>query len=641
MFAFTALAIAQLVSPATSTARGHVDRLVAAEEAEANDNRRAGGHLANGVLTLDLEMRRATWPPEPGRGGALPVYAFAEVGRMVEIPGPLVRVPAGTRVHATIHNALTKLVRLRGFQDHASAELDTIDVAPGATRVVDFNANVPGTYYYAGRTDGDLAGTSTLHDSQLAGAFIVDPPRTAPPKGERVLVITHWADTLAALGPKSEAAVELLARVGVPRERWISFAVNGRSWPYTERLSYSVGDTVRWRVVNFSRLPHPMHLHGFYYDVLSRGDGVRDTLYSTGQERKVVTEALLPLTTMSMRWVPSRAGNWLFHCHIIDHIDAALRLEPHAGEHMDPHANHALEGMAGLVTGIHISPASGVTLAAEPASRTKLRLFVTERPKMFRDSPAYSFVLQRDDAPPARDSVLRLSSTIFLRQHEPTQITVINGATKTASVHWHGIELESFYDGVGGWSGWGSRVAPPIAPGDSFVVRLTPDRAGTFIYHTHFSEPQELSGGLYGPLIVIPEHGDRDTTDRLFLFGVAGRHVDAAVVINGADMPDTVFLTAGVTHRFRFINIEPALSRTVTLLAGTARQQWRSVAKDGADLPARQATTRPATITLFPGETYDFDVRREKPERLTLEVATTSAAAGFVPIVRSVPIVVR
>jgi hypothetical protein len=31
------------------------------------------------------------------------------------------------------------------------------------------------------------------------------------------------------------------------------------------------------------------------------------------------------------------------------------------------------------------------------------------------------------------------------------------------------------------------------------------------------------------------------------------------------------------------------------------------VAKDGADLPASQATNRPATLLFAPGEIYDFD----------------------------------
>ena len=64
------------------------------------------------------------------------------------------------------------------------------------------------------------------------------------------------------------------------------------------------------------------------------------------------------------------------------------------------------------------------------------------------------------------------------------------------------MELESYYDGVHNWSGIGLRRAPLIEPGARFVVRFTPPRAGTFIYHTHLHDYRQLSSGLYGPLIV-------------------------------------------------------------------------------------------------------------------------------------------
>jgi FtsP/CotA-like multicopper oxidase with cupredoxin domain len=46
--------------------------------------------------------------------------------------------------------------------------------------------------------------------------------------------------------------------------------------------------------------------------------------------------------------------------------------------------------------------------------------------------------------------------------------------------------------------------------GDSIVVRFTPPRAGTFMYHSHFNEFQQITSGLYGPLIVLEP--DRSST---------------------------------------------------------------------------------------------------------------------------------
>ena len=106
--------------------------------------------------------------------------------------------------------------------------------------------------------------------------MLVDPPGAKLPADERVLVITSFRDTLD-LPRKPRGVHELIT-------------VNGTSWPGTERMNYTVGDTAHWWVINVSSIVHPRHLHGFYYNVVSRGDVTRDTVYTPEQERKAVTE---------------------------------------------------------------------------------------------------------------------------------------------------------------------------------------------------------------------------------------------------------------------------------------------------------------------------------------------------------------
>ena len=47
--------------------------------------------------------------------------------------------------------------------------------------------------------------------------------------------------------------------------------------------------------------------------------------------------------------------------------------------------------------------------------------------------------------------------------------------------------------------------------------------------------------------------------------------------------------------------------------------QWRSVAKDGADLPATLAVSTPARGILTVGETRDFEYQSSGPAQLQLE----------------------
>lgn len=594
----------------------------------ANDNRHPAGVLRDGVLTVRLEARAATWRPGASEGKLFSILAFAEEGKAASVPGPLVRILQGTQVQVLIHNNTGKPLLMRGLEERPSSHTDSVELAPGESHEFRFRAGTPGTYYYYGRTADDRIGFGSVTDSQLIGAIIVDPP-TQHRDADRTFVITGWydeGDTTRAPRPPVEE----------------HFFVNGKSWPYTERIQATVGDSLRWRVVNATGAPHPMHLHGFYYDILERGAESEDTVYARAAVRKAVTELLRPGNTMLIAWSPDRAGNWLFHCHLIAHISRQRRVDDETPHHPPgAHINHATEGMAGLIVGIQVRPGKDQrALRASVAQPRKLSLFVNERQNVFGLHPGYGFVLQ-EGAPPPPDSVRPSGSPIVLTKGQPVEIKVVNRTHEAVTVHWHGIELESYYDGVGGWSGLGARVAPAIEPGKSFIVRMTPKRAGTFIYHTHNEEGEQLASGLYGPLIVVNPGEVRDTvTDRIFLMGSSGPGDGAPAALNGFREPTPIQLASNTAYRFRFINIAPSNGKLVVLLGdGGKPVKWRTFAKDGADLPAQQVKDVPAQRFAAPGETYDYTFRPEKAENLTLQITTIEHL--FKPKVMKVPVIVR
>ena len=142
-----------------------------------------------------------------------------------------------------------------------------IQVPPGETREARFLAGVPGTYQYYASAGGETnRGRPFREDSQMYGAFIVDSPGSVA--SDRVFVIGVW---------RSQATPALSNDVPV---------INGKSWPYTERLTYAAGEEVRWRWINASDLNHPMHMHGSYYRVDSTGDGERDQIFSPAEQRR-------------------------------------------------------------------------------------------------------------------------------------------------------------------------------------------------------------------------------------------------------------------------------------------------------------------------------------------------------------------
>jgi FtsP/CotA-like multicopper oxidase with cupredoxin domain len=584
-----------------------------------NDNRISAGSLRGGVLTLRLEARVAEWHPDGEQAPGAPMFAFAERGGPARIPGPLVRVPAGTKAEVSVHNTLGDTLRVYGLHARPrSGEPQTtpLVLAPGETRAVRFALDAPGTYLYWGTTMGRPIAFRTRDDSQLSGAIVVD--SAGAPSRDRVLVIGEWADTVD--------------RVGIHRQRVLA-VINGRSWPNTERLIYTVGDTVRWRVINASADLHPMHLHGFYFRVTSRGDGVRDTIYAPREDGSTgdlaVTEGVISGGTISLDWVPERAGNWLFHCHVPEHIAARgpLGTAPSVVSHSSPHsgeANHARGGMNGLALGVTVRPATRAVAARVPSARERhLRLLVRANVGSTDNTPFFSYALHEGGAEPAVDTGLVAAPTLDLVRDEPVRITIVNRLAEPTAVHWHGIELENYYDGVPGFSGAG-RQTPMIAPNDSFEVRFTPPRAGTFIYHTHVDEPRQQHAGLVGALIVREPGSPRDPATDIPLVITSPTAFELnrrQALFNATASPAPLEMKVGSTYRLRLIVMSVnRAAATIDLWRGDTLLTWRPVAKDGAAFPAHARVAQPATTFLSIGETADFEFTPVEPGDMQLQV---------------------
>ena len=228
--------------------------------------------------------------------------------------------------------------------------------------------------------------------------------------------------------------------------------------------------------------------------------------------------------------------------------------------------------------------------------------------------PVAGFALREGGGPPAPPS--SPGPTVVLRRGEPVEITLENELREATAVHWHGMELESYYDGVHGFSGIGPRQTPIIDAGGRFVVRFTPPHAGTFIYHTHLHDHRQLSSGLYGAMVVLePGESFDPETDHVLVLGRSGLtsgviaipDSSTPAVLNGERSPRLVW-SAGRRHRLRLINITPDDIFAVSLQAASLPAEWTPLAKDGATLPDEARLPVPARVTIAVGETYDFEL---------------------------------
>ncbi len=102
--------------------------------------------------------------------------------------------------------------------------------------------------------------------------------------------------------------------------RW---TINGKSYPDTDPLPVSVGQVVKVRFHNkdtmgMHRMDHPMHIHGAYFQVVSLNGQLppremwKDTVnVPAGQY-------------VDVAFVMKNAGDWMLHCHILDHEDGGM-----------------------------------------------------------------------------------------------------------------------------------------------------------------------------------------------------------------------------------------------------------------------------------------------------------------------------
>jgi manganese oxidase len=584
--------------------------------AEANPNLRAAGEYEAGALHVGLEMRLARWHPDGEDGTGLRVPVFAETGKAPQVPAPLLRMPAGTEVIVTLRNSLAVSASVYGLHARPAGEALPVRLEAGETRELRFNAGAAGTYHYYAIADPQVTkmtdGNSGrwYHDGALSGAYIVDDPTVAAVP-DRVWVIN----------------IVSLRETPIMAEHEI-LTINGLAWPHTERLSARVGEPVHWRVVNSTPSEHPMHLHGAYFTVTGVGTSERFDRYESEDRRTVVTEHMPAEGTFDMTWTPRASGGWLFHCHYVLHMAAELavpRVVPataHNHAASPPPAAAAsgvVHGMGGLVLAVDVEPADGTAPAAARGVARILDLIVepgsNERGDIVTTLREVSSGRQTSSSP---------APLLLLRQGEPVDIRVTNRLKEPTSIHWHGLELESYFDGVPGVGGTSSQVTPPILPGGTFVAQMTPPRAGTFIYHTHWAHETQLPRGLYGPLLVVDPDEEFDAEHHKVLLVSAGDlwWTTPEVLLNGSRTPDPIEFKLGETYRLRLINITP--NQDITVSVGTAEVdlQWRAVAKDGFELPPSQRRLAPARLVFSVGETYDFEFTPQAAGTYRLRVRT-------------------
>jgi FtsP/CotA-like multicopper oxidase with cupredoxin domain len=279
----------------------------------------------------------------PGFGNRMEAAMSGRVGNTVTIDGRVpdrVAVRAGERIRLRIINAATARIMALAFAGHRPIVIafdgqpcdphelkDRLLLGPAmrADLVLDMVGD-PGSRYQV---------TDDFYGSRLAYA-LVDfayesgpplrargrdaPPRLPPNPLPQPDLATAERHTLRLEGGMMGKMGMMDGMIG----RGAVWAINGKSMTgdgaaeMPPLLTLRRATTCVFELMNETAWWHPMHLHGHSFRVLRRN--------ATAVPHNIWGDTVLvrPRETVEVAFVADNPGNWLFHCHVMDHQMAGL-----------------------------------------------------------------------------------------------------------------------------------------------------------------------------------------------------------------------------------------------------------------------------------------------------------------------------
>jgi manganese oxidase len=304
-----------LLSSAAVLAGGAI--LARAGEADAAPP--AGGPTAGGPHTPVVVPNGATLPWKMVDGVkemhlvAEPVKREFAPGMIVNCwgyngvtPGPVIECVEGDRVRILVTNKLPERTSVHWHGMLLPNGMDGVagltqpHIAPGETYAYEFTLRQHGTLMYHPHSD-----EMTQMALGMMGFFVIHPRQESPRVDRDFAIMLHeWFVPPGASTPNPSVMLDFNL-----------FTFNSRVWPGTAPLVAKTGDRVRVRLGNLSMDNHPIHLHGFRFQVTGTEAGP-----IPASARHLATTVDVPVgTTRDIELVADAPGDWIFHCHKSHH----------------------------------------------------------------------------------------------------------------------------------------------------------------------------------------------------------------------------------------------------------------------------------------------------------------------------------
>jgi manganese oxidase len=227
-------------------------------------------------------------------------------------PGPTIEAVEGDRVRILVTNHLPEHTSIHWHGILLPCGMDGVGgltqphIQPGETWAYEFTLRQHGTHMYHPHADEvvQLA-------SGMMGLFIVHPKDASFARVDRdfALILHNWAVHPGTYRADPSVMTEF--------DLW---TFNSKVFPAIDPMVVRTGQRVRIRIGNLSMHEHPMHLHGYRFDVTG-GDGGR---WPRAVWRTAVTESVGVGQTRDIEFTATEPGDWAFHCHKSHHTMNAM-----------------------------------------------------------------------------------------------------------------------------------------------------------------------------------------------------------------------------------------------------------------------------------------------------------------------------
>jgi FtsP/CotA-like multicopper oxidase with cupredoxin domain len=284
---------------------------------------------------LDVLDSGALAPSDTGGSTGM---AFGREGDVVLVNGrnhPRVRVASGVpqrwrivnaaksryfELNAGSRKAFTRIGSDGGLQEHAE-EMENLLIVPGERMDVFYTPiEAPGNEIdLISRLFDRGYGSTEARQPESLFTMTTTAPTTAPSTPASVVLPTV-SRTIEPISPVG--ATPIAIEFGVVQnqlDRTFIYTINGKSLEQVPPVPAVIGETQIWTVTNSTPWSHPLHIHGFFFQVLDKqGQPVRPM-----QWKDTVSVPFKDSLKVIVRF-DDRPGSWMYHCHILDHAEGGL-----------------------------------------------------------------------------------------------------------------------------------------------------------------------------------------------------------------------------------------------------------------------------------------------------------------------------